>query len=186
MSQKMQTVIANLRWAERNRTSATIGGGEFDAETLGSIAAILERTERAEQDAERYKHAREAGAASLASIREMVKAYEEAETAEDEEKIEEARRTIEEDPLSVQIRSGWMNPGDFPDKAEANEFEILLCTGGPAVRIVGRVGMHGEVDSDGYIALQHQDWFLPWVDAPLGEDGAEVLRRYASFFYYGG
>lgn len=45
-----------------------------------------------------------------------------------------ARRRIVEDPLSVEIRSGWANSyAEF----EPEEFRIVLCTGGPHVEIVG-------------------------------------------------
>ena len=47
---------------------------------------------------------------------------------------EDAGRRIQEDPLSVLVRSGWHSPGE---KMEAAEYEILLSTGGPATRIVG-------------------------------------------------
>ena len=46
-----------------------------------------------------------------------------------------ARATILQDPLSVQVRSGWCSPGSGPGSPE--EYEILLATGGPAARIIG-------------------------------------------------
>lgn len=70
---------------------------------------------------------------------------------------EQARERIQEDPLSVQVRSGWHNIGEELTQAE---FEILLCTGGPACRI------RGELDEAGYpdrAWLEHQDWGTPWT-----------------------
>src|SRR4051812_2864989 len=50
-----------------------------------------------------------------------------------------ARQRIEEDPLSVQVRSGWYNSGANEDERSPEEYEIVLCTGGPACRIIGRL-----------------------------------------------
>ena len=47
---------------------------------------------------------------------------------------EEAEQAIREDPLSVEVRSDWCEPGD---EMEVGEFRIVLCTGGPHVEIVG-------------------------------------------------
>lgn len=88
------------------------------------------------------------------------------------------RQEIQEDPLSVQVRSGWYTPGATP---EAEEFEILLCTGGPAVRIIGQLGMHNEPDR---ARLECQDWFTSWTEAMAGVDG-DVLLAYARCFYFG-
>jgi hypothetical protein len=71
-----------------------------------------------------------------------------------------AREAINSDPLSVRVRSDWYSlNGDEGDNSPA-EFEILLCTGGPAVRIMG------EIDSDGEPSrawLEYQDWGTPWT-----------------------
>jgi len=65
---------------------------------------------------------------------------------------DDAWQRIDEDPLSVDYRSGWANdPGDF----EAEEFRILLCTGGPHVEIQGDIGMHGEPKRPRII---YKDW----------------------------
>jgi hypothetical protein len=89
---------------------------------------------------------------------------------------EEARQRIYEDPLSVQVRSGWHSPGAPPEAPE--EYEILLGTGGPATRIVGKLDEHGQPVT---AHLQCQDWFKPWTEYQCDED---VLLRYASCFYF--
>ena len=71
--------------------------------------------------------AKDQAKAQFDSIREMVKALRDAQDTNDDGAIDDARLAIEEDPLSVQVRSGWHSPGE---KAESEEFEILLCTGG--------------------------------------------------------
>lgn len=83
-------------------------------------------------------------------------------------------------PLSCEVRSGWAThpSGLFPE-----EYRILLCTGGPAVQIIG------ELDKDGLAAsatLQHQDWFEPWVSLPVGQADWTALLSFAQQFYFGG
>lgn len=92
---------------------------------------------------------------------------------------EDAREAIQEDPLSVQVRGAWYSPGEAPGPPE--EFEILLSTGGPAVRIIGDLDEHGEPFR---ARLQVQDWFKPWTEYFTGVDKA-VLLAYARCFYFG-
>jgi hypothetical protein len=49
---------------------------------------------------------------------------------------DDADERIRQDPLSVEVRSGWTAPGE---PMEAEEFRILLCTGGPACQIRGEL-----------------------------------------------
>jgi hypothetical protein len=91
---------------------------------------------------------------------------------------DDARQRIQEDPLSVQIRSGWYSPGETP---EPEEFEILLCTGGPAVRILGELGTY---NGPSRARLQYQDWGTPWTE--YFEPGInDTLVEYALHFYFG-
>ena len=123
--------------------------------------------------------AKDQAKAQLDSIREMVKALKDAEEANDDEAREEAEQTIQEDPLSVQVRSGWHNPGE---KAENEEFEILLCTGGPAVRIIGELDEHNEPER---ARIEFQDWFTSWMDYPLDSEEEEDVLTYCRSFYFG-
>ena len=68
---------------------------------------------------------------------------------------EEARQRIQEDPFSVEVRSDWTTPGE---PLEPSEFTILLCTGGPAVRIVGELNLGEPCRA----WLEYQDWGTPW------------------------
>ena len=113
--------------------------------------------------------------AQLDSIIEMV---EKLDTGTDIER-EEARTIIHEDPLSVQVRSGWYSPGSENTKPE--EFEILLCTGGPAARIIGELNEYLEPET---AILQHQDWFTPWIDQLLTEEEEEKVLEYCRQFYF--
>ena len=89
---------------------------------------------------------------------------------------EDARQRIQEDPLSVEVRSDWASPGE---ELTAGEFQILLCTGGPAVRIMGELN-RGEPCR---AWLEYQDWGTPWTHY-FGAD-SDTLCRYASFFFFG-
>ena len=80
------------------------------------------------------------------------------------------------------MRSGWYVPGD--DAAKPEEFEILLCTGGPAVRLIGTLDDHEQPES---VTMQVQDWFQPWTSfGPSRDDNEDdVLLVYARCFYFG-
>jgi hypothetical protein len=86
---------------------------------------------------------------------------------------EEAREAIEQDPLSLQVRSGWVSPGE---EMVAEEFELLLGTGGPAVRIVGDINQ-GCLERP---RLQVQDWFKPWTE--YFQADRDTLQAYCDVF----
>ena len=91
---------------------------------------------------------------------------------------DEASEAISADPLSVEVRSGWTTLGN---DLEPEEYAILLCTGGPAVRI------RGELDSDGNPCrawIEYQDWGTPWREYHDGHD-APALLAYAGHFLGG-
>jgi hypothetical protein len=126
-------------------------------------------------------NAKAQAAAQLASIVEMVgKLNREQESGNDDAYIE-AQEDIQNDALSVEVRSGWTPPGDVPFRAE--EFMILLCTGGPAVRIFGTLDEHMQPDR---ARLEYQDWFTPWAPyiCPT-EAESDALLTYCQQFYFG-
>lgn len=94
-----------------------------------------------------------------------------------QEQLEEHMREM---PLSVQVRTGWYTPGAAGSADEQPaEFEILLTTGGPALRITGDL----DDNAQPYRArLQWQDWGTPWTDYAVSED---ILDAYAALFYFG-
>lgn len=117
-------------------------------------------------------HSEAQAIAQLESIKEMIAAL-------DGDDNENAQETIQQDPLSVEVREPWHAPGESP---KPDEFCILLCTGGPAVRIVG------DLDEDGQPyrpRLQHQDWGTPWTEYFPDELGREALLDYCRCFYFG-
>ena len=84
---------------------------------------------------------------------------------------------IEESVLSVMVRDGWRAPG--ADREPPEEYEILLATGGPALRIFGTLDQHCQPAT---AELQMQDWGTPWTRYPAPE---ETLLRFASVFWFG-
>lgn len=88
---------------------------------------------------------------------------------------EEARSRIEEDPLSVEIRSGWANSrAEF----EPEEFRIVLCTGGPHVEIVGDLD-RGEPSCP---RILYRDW---GTSGELFDFDREAVLTYCRVFYFG-
>lgn len=96
--------------------------------------------------------------------------------AGDCEDEEDARQRIQEDPLSVEVRSDWASPGE---ELTPGEFQILLCTGGPAVRIMGELNRGEPVRA----WLEYQDWGTPWTQY-FGAS-SDTLCQYASHFFFG-
>ena len=148
-------------------------------------------------------HAREQAAAQYESIQEMLAAvevdYDRLEALREEDELDEddkaelveleaaagdctdrddAEQRIFEDPLEVQTRSGWHGVGATKEADE--EFYILLCTGGPAVRIMGELNEHGEPEK---AWLEHQDWGTPWTRYHPAD--SDVLVKYAGYFLVG-
>lgn len=108
-----------------------------------------------------------------------------------EETREAIEATAREAVLSVDVRSGWRTAGDAWDGSkwvlEAEEFQILLSTGGPAVRIVGDLGLCNQAEAP---RLEHQDWGTPWTewkgDCPkAGAPLQPILETFCGLFFFG-
>lgn len=103
-----------------------------------------------------------------------------------------ALEAITESPLSVEVRSGWYGVyGGSESGKQPCEYQILLCTGGPAVRIVGELGRYSEPET---ARLEYQDWGTPWTELHNPIDGVSLvhyddmeslLLSYAHQFWFG-
>jgi len=113
----------------------------------------------------------------LVSICELVATYDAARETTDG-KFMAAVETIQENALAVSVRSDWQVPGS---QFEAAEYQILLCWGGPSVRIIG--DLDGEQPTTA--RLEYQDWFTPWEELPTSAEERGALIEYARFFYFG-
>lgn len=87
---------------------------------------------------------------------------------------DEARDRIMEDPLSVETRSGWVSVGD---EMTADEYRIVLCTGGPHVEIVGDLDQHGTPSN---VRIVFRDW---GESGELFDFDHDAVLTYAQYFF---
>jgi hypothetical protein len=157
-------------------------------QAAAQMASIAEMVAALECDYERLQELREArddwNADSHPTPWSVANTDEAEELAELEEAVgecesrEDAEQRIQEDPLSVEVRSGWYQPGG---DNEPEEFKILLCTGGPAVQIRGELDQHGEPHR---AWLEYQDWFTPWIEYHGDAVNHDALLTYCRQFYF--
>ena len=100
------------------------------------------------------------------------------ESAGDCESEDDARERIHEDALDFSVRSEWQNIGET---LEPSEFMVLLCTGGPACRIVGELDQYKQPCR---AWIEYQDWFTPWTELVDGVSHSDLLT-YCQQFYFG-
>ena len=146
------------------------------AEEIGrnAFAAIAEMVDAASADWEQLEHLRDCEPDELDEFeREQLRDLE-AEVGDCEDQGDAEQRILD-DPLSVGL-GGWWETGTEP---EAQEYRVLLTTGGPAVRIVGDIGLHGGAES---AAMEVQDWGKPWTTYPCDQS---ILLEYVSRLYLG-
>ena len=92
------------------------------------------------------------------------------------EAIEEFMR---EAALSVEVRSGWQSPDEHLDP---EEFQILLTTGGPALRLVGELEDLQPCRS----WFEGQDGGTPWTATHCQhEREVEAKNWFAGLFWFG-
>ena len=140
------------------------------------METISEQVAALEMDWERLEELRDTDPADLDED-ERVELSELVNTAGEFEDRENVEDRIREEPLSVEVRSGWYSPGgdSFPE-----EFMILLSTGGPALRIIGELDENLQPIR---CRLEHQDWGTPWTG--WRDADRDVLETWARQFYYG-
>ena len=122
------------------------------------------------------KRASDQAFAQLEAIVELVDKFESAKNDSDLDKAEQA---IQENSLSAQVRSDWE---DSSETLKAAEFNILLCTGGPDVRIIGDLSEDGEAVK---VSIQHQDWGTHWQTIGMTNEQASKVLTYCRQFYFG-
>jgi hypothetical protein len=96
--------------------------------------------------------------------------------ASSEDTAEAVETQMREMPLSLEVRSGWADPGETLELAE---FRLLLSTGGPALQLVGSLTESYEACD---CELQHQDWFTPWQTLPTTREEDAALEWFAELF----
>ena len=91
---------------------------------------------------------------------------------------EEVEQAIDETPLSVEVRSNWASSYH---SFEADEFRIILCTGGPHVEIRGDVGLYGEPEN---VKVFYADW-SERGEYVLSDEEREAVQQFCQQFYFG-
>lgn len=119
-------------------------------------------------------NSRQQAEVQLTTIKAMLEAV--ANATDDE--LEAAEQAIYDDPLAVDVRSGWVNV--WTVEFEPVEYRVLLCTGGPAVQLEGELDDRNQPYN---VQLQHQDWFEPWQTVPLTAEDTETLLTYVRHFF---
>ena len=104
--------------------------------------------------------------------------YHEYDGTNHDEVADAIEESCQESALAVDVRSGW---GPASEQLEPGEFQILLSTGGPALRIIGDLDNDSPTDA----RLEHQDWGTPWTQWRRGVD-IEALEWFCSLFCFGG
>jgi hypothetical protein len=172
--------------AQYQSICAMLDAVEVDYERLQELRDEREELSSAVTEAENI-HEAEENAQSLDAFKAALEALAQwdEENAEDLNTLEheagdcededDARQRISEDPLEVTVRSGWVSMGE---EMEADEFQILLCTGGPAVRIMGELDHHG---TPCRAWMEYQDWGTPWTQY-FGAEHARLIA-YAQHFF---
>jgi hypothetical protein len=92
---------------------------------------------------------------------------------------DDVREALQNDPLSVETRGGWVSIGSGGADNPAEEFRILLCTGGPAVQIRGELDFSGEPSR---AWIEYQDWGTPWTQ--YFDADQETLLAYCREFIF--
>jgi hypothetical protein len=170
MSKNTEHAEANARgWTET--ITGLVGALEVDFERLNELLEM--RAGYEPHDPEALAGFEADHGAELAELKEAATVDGELFTS-----AEDVQQRITEAPLSVQVRSGWH---DASEAGEAEEFEILLSTGGPALRIVGELD---EYKQPHRAWLEYQDWGTPWTHHHVQGFGATLLT-FCQQFYFG-
>jgi hypothetical protein len=112
----------------------------------------------------------------LDAICELVEAYGTVHKndADDSETLEAIYSSV----LDVSVRSDWQPPGR---RFEPGEYQLLLCWGGPACRVIGELDGGDPITAH----IEYQDWFTPWQELRTSAAETEALIDYARFFHFG-
>ncbi len=149
-----------------DRLSCARQSGLATAETISALYAVVQF---GQEDCEGRDLDREA--------KQLLRDFGYPHTLSREDAAHAAADYAREMPLSVLVRNGWHTPGESGD-AEPEEFELLLSTGGPAVRVYGYLGAYGSIRS---AELQVQDWGTQWERLPVPDP--ESLDWFATLFF---
>jgi hypothetical protein len=143
---------------------------EMTAEHFDLIETLADQEipELKEEARENLRNWEKENLEEIAELRESANGY----TSEDE-----ARDAIQNHPLSIETRTGWISTGETP---HMEEFRIVLCTGGPHVEIRGELDQY-QMPRRAWI--NYQDWGTPLTQ--FFDIEQSTLLTYCSNFYFG-
>lgn len=125
--------------------------------------------------------ARDQAKAHLEHITTLIQRLRDAQDAGDKAAEDAARAEIEKLPREILVLFGWRRLDE--DIGPPREYQILLATSGPVVRIVGTLDCWGYPIS---AVLEYTNWDKPWTKYPADAAEEQVLLEFARQFYYGG
>ena len=151
----------------KNQASA-----QFDS-ICAMIAAASLDWDQLEEVRDQYAEAVESCEEIPDELRDTLEELEEA--AGEYASQDDAMQAMIENPLDISFRSGWTSSRE---DMQPEEFQILLCTGGPAVRIIGDLDEYGQPCR---AWIEYQDWGTPWT---MLFDGQADALEYAQHVIY--
>lgn len=165
-NEQYDPLFGGINYEQRLRGPAMPAAAEAQAKAqLDSIIAMIERLEHARECHGRFGENCELKSGTIYA---GLNLYDDGASncTQDEwnqyHNKDAALEAIQEHPLSVLVRSGWYSmDGKEMGTKEPVEYEILLCTGGPAVRIQGDLDNYGQPKD---ARLEYQDWGTPWTE----------------------
>lgn len=190
MTKEQDRAVQNARaWSETIVALVSAMNADYDRlqELRDEKAALLAEVgdKHSDFDTAAMRKAREALSVWIQENGDELRELEEAVTVDGDamSDADAARERIQESPLSVMVRGDWYSPGQAHDALEPVEFEILLSTGGPALRIRGELDEHCQP----YRAwFEYQDWGTPWTEFHgEGAPAQETLLAFCQCFYFG-
>lgn len=92
--------------------------------------------------------------------------------------LEEAVDAIHSDTLSVEVRSGWGSA----DSWQAEEFRIVLSTGGPHIELRGELDNNSEPRE---VGVFYSDGWAEGGELLLTSEEKEIVLTYCKQFYFG-
>ena len=92
-----------------------------------------------------------------------------------DKEYDEIYEAIIEFPLEILVRPDWHHIGGT---SNFYEYKIILCTVGPACRIIGKFDSRGPITAE----IQYADWVTPWASIAISMKKEGILLEFASFF----
>lgn len=89
---------------------------------------------------------------------------------------------VDQIPVSVRVREDWRPACVTELYKRPCEYEIMLCDGMFACRIIGEVDALGAPFN---ATLQWQNWHTGWVPLDVSDDELDALDMFTEAFYYG-